>query len=271
VRTVALAPLAVSLAVSFVTPPPAAADESLVLRFAVVVGTRAGAVRDFAQVLDYAQMSDYLSSWDPNADNPEIRELFALKGLSEVTRQVAIVPASGGTVAGGAKVGAHTWKVELDVRPIAKESTVDLRIFRDGVLHSAPSVRDEYGGRAIVSVTGDAGEQHFFVVQVDRRGTAGQAAASDAHPKLLHRVNPEYPASEKASRVEGLVVALLRVEIDGRVGDARIERGLGAAFDTAALEAVRQWRFEPARRDGNAVTADYRVTIRFVPGPAADS
>jgi len=268
VRTIALAPLAVSLAVSMITPLPAAAEESLVLRFAVVVGTRAGEVRDFAKVLDYEQMSDYLSSWDPNADNPEIRELFALKGLSEVTRQVAIVPATGGTVAGGAKVGSHAWKVELDVRPIAEKSIVDLRIFRDGVLHSAPSVRDEYGGRAIVSVSGDAGEQHFFVVQVDRRGTAGQESATDSHPKLLHRVNPEYPASEKASRVEGLVVALLRVEIDGHVSDARIERGLGRAFDDAALAAVRQWRFEPARRAGRAVVGDYRVTIRFVPGPA---
>jgi TonB family protein len=59
----------------------------------------------------------------------------------------------------------------------------------------------------------------------------------------------------------------LRVEIDGHVSDARIERGLGAAFDDAALAAVRQWRFEPARRAGSAVAADYRVTIRFVPGP----
>lgn len=257
----------VSLAAALMAPP-LAADDSLVLRFAVVVGTRAGDVRDFAQVLDAERMSDYLSSWDPNADNPEIRELFALKGLSEVTRQVAILPANGGTVAGGARVGAHYWKVELDVRPAAEKSSVDLRIYRDGELHSQPSVRVEYGRRAIVSVREESGEQHFFVVQVDRRVAAAAAAASDSHPKLLHRVSPEYPASEKASRVEGIVIALLRVETDGRVSDARIERGLGRAFDAAALEAVRQWRFEPARHGGSAVAADYRVTIRFVPGPA---
>lgn len=264
-KTLVLVPLLLSL----VQPTRAAAgDESLVLRFAVVVGNRAGAARDFAQVLDKERMDDYLSSWDPNEDNPEIREVFALEGLSEVTRQVAVIPAAGGTVAGGAKIGARNWKVEVDVKPGERESLVDLRIFRDGELRSAPSVRSAYGERAIVSVGGEEpGAQHFFVVQVDRR-SPGRAGAGDSMPKLLHRVNPEYPATEKASRREGLVVVGLRIGSDGNVTDARVRKGLGGAFDIAAVDAVRQWRFEPARRAGRAVAVDYEITIRFVPGPA---
>jgi TonB family protein len=252
-----------------------AGDDSLAVRFAVVVGSRDVQARDFGQVLDDRQMSDNLSSWDPNSDNPEIGELFALRGLNEVTRQAARVPAAGGSVAGGAKIGDVYWRVELDVRAAEEHPRIDARIFRAGELYSAPSIITPYGVRALVSVTSEeTDEQYFVVVQVDRSasvaGNGNSAVAADTHPKLVHRVNPEYPASERASKVEGIVVLVLRVELDGQVGDARVERGLGRAFDDAALEAVRQWRFEPARRAGRAVTAEYRVTIRFVPGPDAE-
>ena len=93
----------------------------------------------------------------------------------------------------------------------------------------------------------------------------GRAAdPDDAVPALLTRVAPAYPLAARALGAEGQVTVRLAVLPDGRVGEAIVEqctrRGLG--FETAALEAVRQWRYETARyQDGSRtviVTVDFK-------------
>jgi periplasmic protein TonB len=79
-------------------------------------------------------------------------------------------------------------------------------------------------------------------------------------------VNPAYPESERAERRQGGVVLALRVDAQGVVSDARVVKSLAPAFDEAALAAVRQWRFEPVRRNGEAVESEINITINFVPG-----
>ena len=50
---------------------------------------------------------------------------------------------------------------------------------------------------------------------------------------------------------------------DGRVHNARIARSLGLGLDEKALEAVRQWKFEPARKDGQPVAVLVNVEVNF--------
>ena len=83
---------------------------------------------------------------------------------------------------------------------------------------------------------------------------------------MIHRVSPDYPESERASGVEGVVVLALLVDKSGQVSSARVVRSLGKAFDAAAVEAVRQWRFEPLMHQGQPAEMYYNVTINFVPG-----
>jgi TonB family protein len=255
-----------------------AGDDALAVRLALVVGNRGEApLPSFGEVLSDRLMADYLTQWDPHSDNPEIRELFALRGLSEVTRQATRL-AGGGTVGGSARVGAVVWRLEVDVNRVGGEARFAARIFRNEKLISAPMVRSRLGQKAIVSTTNDEDATFLFVVlQADdwsavasRLPAAGPGGGSRqpaaSHPKVLTKVNPDYPDVEKAERRQGVVVLALRVDTQGLVSDARVVRSLAPAFDEAALAAVRQWRFEPARRDGEAVEAELNITINFVPG-----
>jgi protein TonB len=57
----------------------------------------------------------------------------------------------------------------------------------------------------------------------------------------------------------------LEVLENGRVGDIQIELSAGHPdLDSAAVEAVKQWRFEPARRGGQAVVVWLRMPVKFV-------
>lgn len=75
---------------------------------------------------------------------------------------------------------------------------------------------------------------------------------------------PDYPLSEKRQDHEGIVSLLLLVGPDGRVVDVRVEKSSGyPALDAAAVEAARGWRFKPAEKAGQPVTAWYRTSVRF--------
>lgn len=69
------------------------------------------------------------------------------------------------------------------------------------------------------------------------------------------RVTPDYPPTSRRLGEEGRAVVNVYVLADGRVGDVRLLESSGyERLDAAALEHVRRdWRFEPARRDGAAV------------------
>ena len=50
---------------------------------------------------------------------------------------------------------------------------------------------------------------------------------------------------------------------DGSVGDVKILQGLGGGLNDRAVQAVRQWRFAPARRQGAAVDVIVEVAVEF--------
>ena len=50
---------------------------------------------------------------------------------------------------------------------------------------------------------------------------------------------------------------------DGSVGDVKVLQGLGGGLDERAIQAVRQWRFAPARRRGAAVDVVVEVSVEF--------
>jgi protein TonB len=59
-----------------------------------------------------------------------------------------------------------------------------------------------------------------------------------------------------------VLVSLLVTE-EGLPSDLRIEKALGEGLDEKALEAIRQYRFQPAMRDGKPIAARIKVMISF--------
>jgi len=82
-------------------------------------------------------------------------------------------------------------------------------------------------------------------------------------PRLVREVRPRYTEEARRRTVEGEVVVEIVVRSDGRVGDVRILQRLGSGLDDRAVEAVRQWLFEPAQRLGVPVDVLVEVAVEF--------
>ncbi len=82
-------------------------------------------------------------------------------------------------------------------------------------------------------------------------------------PRVVESVDPEYPPDELPSGRTPTVTLHVTVDAEGRVREAHVDDTAGEQFDAAALAAVRQWRFEPARRAGRAIASRIRVEVRF--------
>ena len=82
-------------------------------------------------------------------------------------------------------------------------------------------------------------------------------------PSLLREVKPDYTEDARRRGISGDVELEIVVRSDGTVGDVRLQRGLGAGLDQRAIDAVRQWRFSPARRQGVPVDVLVEVAVEF--------
>jgi len=86
-------------------------------------------------------------------------------------------------------------------------------------------------------------------------------------PVIVRRVQPEYPAFAVRSRIQGTVLLDIEVLIDGNVGAIEVVNSLMAGpggFDEAAIAAVKQWQFQPAKNGGNPVACWVRLPVVFV-------
>jgi TonB family protein len=81
-------------------------------------------------------------------------------------------------------------------------------------------------------------------------------------PKLVKIVEPVYPEIAKQAKVEGVVIVQARTDTQGHVKDAMILRSI-PLLDQAAIDAVRQWVYEPMVIDEQAKEAVFTVTVRF--------
>lgn len=88
--------------------------------------------------------------------------------------------------------------------------------------------------------------------------------ADRALPELIKRVNPQYPASAAAEGVEGTVSLIVTVGTDGNVEKVSVSKSSGdARLDSAAVAAVKKWKYKPAVQDGIARTVDTSATVTF--------
>lgn len=82
-------------------------------------------------------------------------------------------------------------------------------------------------------------------------------------PEIYRVVTPVYPRGLKLEGVAGEVTVDFIVDVTGRVVNPKAVKSTHPAFADRAVEAVRQWRFYPARKDGHEVRAHMQVPVRF--------
>jgi TonB family protein len=82
---------------------------------------------------------------------------------------------------------------------------------------------------------------------------------------IVYKVQPVYPAEAKAKKdtVDGVCLLAVSVNEDGVATDVSVVKSLRADYDESAIDAVRQWRFSPATRDGKPVASETDIEISY--------
>ncbi len=259
----------------------AADDKVLLLRHALLVGGRnAGQVPVTGEARSAEELGRFLVEWEPGEESEEIRELFALEGLSEVVRQALVLPATGGQSNSVYVHDGVSFEVRFKVSPEEGGSvTADVEILRNGAWLAAPTVKARLGERAIVSTTnGPEAPFLFLVVEVDRvsreslkshglrfagRKDVMTVEGDVTAPRAIHKELPLYTEVARKERVQGLVILRLLIDDTGKVTEVEVLKGLPYGLTQTAIDTVKKWQFEPARHDGKPVSVLYNITINF--------
>ncbi len=82
-------------------------------------------------------------------------------------------------------------------------------------------------------------------------------------PRAISTPDPEYSEEARKAKYQGTCILWLIVGPDGHPRDVKVARSLGMGLDQKAVEAVRQWKFEPAMKDGKPVAVQINVEVNF--------
>jgi len=142
---------------------------------------------------------------------------------------------------------------------------------RDGLWHwrVACALFSKYT-HSDLSVYGEPGRWLMRQPAVEDRGSdVHRLSATNqspvSAPVLTRKVDPRYPEGLRLGRVEALVIVECVVGKDGIPREPVVlTKGIEAAMIYEALEAVRQWRFEPGKIDGKPCDVVFNLTIHYV-------
>jgi len=132
-----------------------------------------------------------------------------------------------------------------------------------------PSEREVFGDHKFYSLTlnmpnlNSAGGSWVirFAEVGDSSGTAGDLSA----PYATRKVDPAYPIQLMRENVSGTVILFAIIHANGAVGNVRVLRSVDDRLDRFASEAVAQWVFQPAMKDGKPVDVEATFQIPFRP------
>ncbi len=82
-------------------------------------------------------------------------------------------------------------------------------------------------------------------------------------PRAIYSPEPEFSEEARKAKYQGVTVLWVVVGPDGRTRDIQIQRSLGMGLDEKAIAAVREWKFEPARKDGIPVAVKVSIEVSF--------
>jgi TonB family protein len=82
-------------------------------------------------------------------------------------------------------------------------------------------------------------------------------------PKVIKRVEPVYTEEARKARITGIVIVEAVIDKTGAVRETQVLKGLPNGLSEAALDAIKQWTFEPATKDGQPVDVIFNLTMNF--------
>lgn len=100
-------------------------------------------------------------------------------------------------------------------------------------------------------------------LQQDDKVHSAKQDPSVTRPKVIHKVEPTYTEAARESKISGSVAMSIIVEKDGTASNMMIVKSLDPGLDQAAIAAVKQWKFEPGKKDGKPVRVSATIEMNF--------
>lgn len=100
-------------------------------------------------------------------------------------------------------------------------------------------------------------------VEISPRDIETVRLPASRKPRLVKKVDPKYPADALKAKIQGRVIIDLTIDIYGKVKSAKVISG-HPLLNPAALQAVKQWVFEPHILKGGAKPVKFVVKVNFL-------
>ena len=104
---------------------------------------------------------------------------------------------------------------------------------------------------------------NFTRVQPQSTPGAVRVGAGITPPVVEFKVEPEYTEEARAAKYQGAVLLYAEVGPDGLAHNVQVIRSLGLGLDQKAIDAISQWRFKPAMKDGVPLTVQATIEVNF--------
>lgn len=132
---------------------------------------------------------------------------------------------------------------------------------------AAPSNGTGFGGGIGSGSGGGVGSGYGPGVGPGRGGGYGggvfRVGGGVSAPRTLYDPEPEYSEEARKAKYQGVVVLWVIIDAVGRPQQIKVARSLGMGLDEKAIEAVRNWKFAPARKDGQPVAVQVNIEVNF--------
>jgi len=119
------------------------------------------------------------------------------------------------------------------------------------------------GGKAGGGVGGDGGPGRGLGSGGGCCGNIYSPGNGVSIPRAIYSPEPEFSEEARRSKYQGEVTLLATIGADGHTRDLVVVRSLGMGLDEKAIEAVRTWRFDPAKKDGRPVAVQMNIIVSF--------
>jgi TonB family protein len=205
-------------------------------------------------------------------------------GANSANQKQGNLPAGlyvGGTAAkpspvAGNATGSNTSTANPVPSPATRSSVPAHTVSPDSSAKLSEAEREVFGGRKLYALTvnmpnlNSAGGS--WVIRFAELNQDPSAPVINlGEPIATRKVDPSYPAQLMRQNVAGTVIVYAVIHADGTVGNIRVLRGVDERLDRFACNAVSQWHFQPATKNGTPVDVEATFNIPFHPsklGPA---
>jgi protein TonB len=132
----------------------------------------------------------------------------------------------------------------------------------DGSTLDAPTIDDGQGRGPVAGIARSVGEGIPIAVPARPASVKPLVISHLAEASLLHKVQPAYPPLARQARVQGAVELRAIIGKTGAIENLVVVRG-HPMLATAAVEAVKQWRYRPYLLNGEPIEVETDITVNF--------